>query len=193
MVKPLDAEYGGQDVSVRLEGFDRLYRRTEGLEQRLRGNIIRGGVRAAVAVFARGVKRRLPVKTGTLLASVRSSTRVKFGGQQVEGKVYIGSRVGGGSRRGAKGAARGAFYAHMLEGGTKPHEITARSARAIKLAEGYAQFGVNATFRGRVRHPGIRPMRTWAITRQAEAPAANAAFERYVEQRVAAYWGAGRG
>ena len=64
-----------------------------------------------VAERARGL---VPVDTGALKASIRV-VRLK-GDPKQNIRVYAGNRVQGGSRM--KGAARGAFYAHMVEYGT---------------------------------------------------------------------------
>lgn len=93
-------------ASVTLEGFDQVQLRLELMSRALRKNIIRGGVRATLAVFRSGVRGRTPRKTGTLWRSIGTSTRVLAGGAEVDGKVRIGNRVRGGGRRGATGAAR---------------------------------------------------------------------------------------
>lgn len=167
-------------ASVTLEGFDQVQLRLELMSRALRKNIIRGGVRATLAVFRSGVRGRTPRKTGTLWRSIGTSTRVLAGGAEVDGKVRIGNRVRGGGRRGATGAARGAFYGHMLEGGAKPHEIRPKTAKALRIG---------GRFVSRVlKHPGVRPMRMWAITRAVDEPAAQRAFRQYVDARIAAIW-----
>ena len=65
----------------------------------------------AVANRARGI---VPVGTGLLKSTIRV-TRLK-GDPKLNIRVYAGNRVQGGSSK--KGAARGAFYAHMVEYGT---------------------------------------------------------------------------
>jgi Bacteriophage HK97-gp10, putative tail-component len=180
-------------VRMKLEGFDAVRARVRGMPTNIRGAILRGGVRAAVAVLARGVKRRMPEKTGTLKKSVAVSARQFFGGDVVRGEVFIGNRVSGGGRRGATGAERGAFYAAILEGGAAPHEIVPKTARALKVAGGYAAFGLGATFRARVKkHPGVKAMRMWERTRTEDIGMANTAFEKYVEQRIDRYWNTGK-
>lgn len=64
------------------------------------------------------------VRTGTLAKSVRGST--------TKTKSYIGTKL---------------WYAHFLEGGTKPHKIKARRAKALMFG------GIRTKS---VNHPGVR-------------------------------------
>lgn len=177
-------------VFVKLTGFDAAKARVSLMSARIKTSILRGGLRAAASVMARGVKKRMPSKTGTLKASVRVSSRARLGGAYIEAKVSIGSRVAGGGSRGAVGAARGAFYAAILEGGARPHLIVPKSARALKVPDASADFGLK--FRRVIYHPGVKPMRMWERTRSEDIGEANTAFDKYVERRIEAYWRTGK-
>ena len=79
-------------------------------------NIMRGALRAGANVYKRLVQARVPVVHGVLRKSVRVSTRSKRG--TVTASVKIGGSM--------------AYYAHMVEFGTKPHLIKVQeSERSI--------------------------------------------------------------
>ena len=86
-------------------------------------------------------------KTGNLWQSIAvsedpSSARfTRVGGFPV---VQIGAIVG--SRRG-KGFGKQGYHSHLLEWGSKPHEIRARAGKMIPIKGGFAKS---------VQHPGIR-------------------------------------
>lgn len=182
MARPRFKQDGGGAFSfdVQIDGFDQVQERLRALaDNRMRGKVLRGGVGAMLAVFRTGIKRRLPARTGTLRNSVRSSTRLWAARMEATGRVNVGNRVAGGGRKGAKGMARGAFYAAMVEGGTKAHEIRARSGRVLKFGNLY---------RRSVKHPGMAGRGDWAETRRADEPAAQVAFRTYVDARLNAIW-----
>jgi hypothetical protein len=175
---------GAFAYDVQIEGFEQVRERLRSLaDNRTRLKVLRGGVGAMLRVFRGGMRRELPYRTGTLRASVKTSSRGWQQRMEVSGRVYVGNRKAGGSAKGAKGAARGAFYAHMLEGGTKPHAIHAKPGAMLKFGNLY---------RRSVKHPGIRPMYTWRYVRHQEEPAAQRAFRAYVDQRIDAIWATAR-
>lgn len=72
------------------------------------------GVEKAMEQVADRARNLVPVDTGTLKSTIR--VRRLKGDPFLDVRVYAGSRVKGGGSE--KGAARGAFYAHMVEYGT---------------------------------------------------------------------------
>lgn len=105
------------------------------LAPKLQKNITRTALRAGAAVLLAEAKRNVPVDSGNLSRTLRISTRNKGG--EVSASVKAG-----GKHKGAD-----AFYAHMVEFGTRPHKIMP------KEQGGVMQFG---TVRTRsVDHPGI--------------------------------------
>jgi HK97 gp10 family phage protein len=129
------------------------------LPVKMEKNIMRGALRAGAAVLREEVKRNAPVATGALRDSVRISTRARKG--QVSASVKVGNSI--------------AWYAHLIEFGTRPHVITAKPGSALN---------VNGTEVKKVKHPGIvgRPFIRPAVDHQ--LPAALAAVTARVRQRL---------
>jgi HK97 gp10 family phage protein len=116
-------------------------------------NILRSALRAGAAVFREEVKANIPVDSGDLRRSVRISAKSKGG--RVTASLKIGNKK--------------AWYAHMVEFGTKPHKIAPRGAGGLLI-------GGNVV--GAVDHPGARPQafaRPAFDSKSAEAIAAVAA------------------
>lgn len=158
-------------LNIKLQGFDVLKQRLSALPGKLRRNIMRGGVRAAVAVI-RGVARNLvPVgRTRNLRRSIRVSTRA-FRDGRIEGKVTAGGKL--------------AYYANIVEGGAKPHEIRASgAAKALNLG--------NRVLVKRVQHPGFQGRRFMERTANQSEAAASNAFANYVNYRVDLFLATGR-
>ena len=158
-------------LNIKLQGFDVLKQRLSALPERLRRNIMRGGMRAAVAVI-RGVARNLvPVgRTGRLRRSIRVSTRA-FRDGRIEGKVTAGGKL--------------AYYANIVEGGAKPHEIrVSGAAKALNLG--------NRVLVKKVQHPGFQGRRFMERTANQSEAAASNAFANYVNYRVDLFLATGR-
>lgn len=102
------------------------------LPGKMQKNINRAALRAGAAVLLTEVQGRIPVSSGDLLASARITSRAK--GAEVTASVKVGNRI--------------AWYAHLVEFGTRPHTITP------KKAGGALQFGGITT--KSVEHPGTR-------------------------------------
>lgn len=155
--------------NVRIENFDAIRQRVAGLPQRLRTNILRGAMRAAVAVIRKAARANAPVgRTGNLRRSIRVSTR-SFRDGTVRGEVKAGGRL--------------AWYANIVEGGARPHEISVNERLALNLGGRLVK---------KVQHPGFQGRRFMERAAQdSERPAAEA-FERYVQQRVASYINTGQ-
>lgn len=99
------------------------------LAPKMHKNINRAGLRAGAAVFREEVRQNVPVSSGALKKSVRITTRAKGG--KVSASVKIGN---------AK-----AWYAHLVEFGTRPHKIMAKPRSGLDI---------NGTVRREVDHPG---------------------------------------
>ena len=131
-------------MEVEIQGLDELYRVLQELPVRIEKNVLRGGLRAGATVLRDEAKRNVPVRSGALRDSIRVSTRAR------RGVVNALIRAGGG--RAVKGKAQGAFYAHIVEFGAKPHVIRSRTPGGkLRLQGGQL---VSA-----VHHPGSQPRR----------------------------------
>lgn len=158
-------------LNIKLQGFDVLKERLSALPDKLRRNIMRGGMRAAVAVI-RGVARNLvPVgRTGNLRRSIRVSTRA-FRNGRIEGTVKAGGKL--------------AYYANIVEGGARPHQISVtRAAKALNL-------GGRALVK-KVQHPGFQGRRFMQSAANQSETAASNAFAQYVNNRVDLFLTTGR-
>lgn len=167
------------EIQVSTSDFDAAMRRLRFFEGRNRKNTMVGAMRAAVAVVRNDLRSRLPVRTGVLRKSVRTSVRSNADGSDVIGRVKYGGKK--------------AFHANILEGGRRGVGIVKpnRAARfkrgrpvgarlAIRLADG--------SFRAYTRHVGIPARRYAEHARLATRQAARAAFTRYVVERVRRQW-----
>lgn len=103
----------------------------ETLPGKIQKNAQRTALRAGAKVVLDEVKQRIPVASGELLASARITSRAK--GADVSASVKVGN---------AK-----AWYAHLVEFGTRPHKISAPPGSALN---------VNGTVTRSVDHPGIQ-------------------------------------
>lgn len=103
--------------SIELKGVDELRQALRALPWRIAKNVLRGAVRAGAAVVAAEAKRRVPVRRGFLMRSIKISTRAKGG------MVTASVKAGG----------KGARHAHLVELGTKPHLIPRRGFKAAPI------------------------------------------------------------
>lgn len=77
------------------------------LPVKMEKNIMRSALRAGAAVILTEVQQRIPTDTGQLRASARITTRYRRG--EVSASVKVGNFV--------------AWYAHLVEFGTRDHKI----------------------------------------------------------------------
>ena len=173
-------------IAVKFQGWEAVRTRLAYLPDRMRNNFMRGGARAAASLLAKRLKGRLASDgMQTAAGSVRSSVKLIDGGIGVRGTVQYGGQYGKTSGRGAnrKKETRDAWYAHILEWGAKAHEIKPSTKKALA-------FG--GAVKGKVKHPGIRARLYASKTAQQDMPAAQKAFEDYVDKRVTRFWSTGR-
>lgn len=116
-----------------ISGGAQLDRLLETLPAKMQKNVNRAGLRAGAVVMLREVQDRIPVASGDLRNSARITTRAR--GATVSASVKVGNSV--------------AWYAHLVEFGTRPHVIKP------KTQGGALQFG-GVTTRA-VQHPGTAP------------------------------------
>lgn len=125
------------EVRVSVEGIDRAVRNLHTLERKMIRRIVSSGVRAADKEIVTEARLLAPVRTGALRRSIRASVKM----DRVRGAV-VGT-IQSKSTKSMKRKGQDAYYAHMVVGGTRPHDIK------------------HATFEGRtyavVHHPGAKP------------------------------------
>lgn len=143
------------DTKVR--GFTELEQALHMVPEKIERNIVRSGLRAGAKVIEDEVGRQVPVSSGDLRESRRTSVRVKGG--KVVAKVSVGGR--------GKGAP---FYPHMVEFGTAAHVIKAHNGKALGIGGGAVES---------VHHPGAKKH---PFMRTAMDIASAAAVQAYADQ-----------
>lgn len=134
----------------------------QSLPAKMETNVMRSALRAGAAVYLAQVKQNIPVKQGFLRASARITTKKNRDGS-VSASVKVGNRL--------------AFYAHMVEFGTRPHTIAPRTGR----------LQINGQFvAGTVEHPGTSPHPFMRPAADAKFTAAVAAVQKKVRDRLRA-------
>ncbi|PIG29403.1 HK97 gp10 family phage protein [Janthinobacterium sp. 35] len=108
------------------------------LPGKLQKNIMRSAIRAGVVVYRDKVKELVPVHMGELKKSIRISTKLKGG--VVTASLKVGSRK--------------AWYAKLVEFGTRPHKITPKDARALEIGGAVVE---SVDHPGAQAHPYMRP------------------------------------
>lgn len=133
-----------QVITVTLTGVERASANLKYLEQKAIRRVVTASVRAGLKVLVIEARDRAPRKTGKLRKNVRavSVQRDRTTGT-ITGKVAAKAT----KRQREKGL--GAYYGHMVMGGTKPHEIHVRVAGAMTIGGGKVMKVV--------MHPGARP------------------------------------
>lgn len=123
---------------------------------------MRSALRAGAAVYLTEVRQNIPVEHGYLRQSARVTTKKNRDGS-VSASVKVGNTR--------------AYYAHMVEFGTRPHKIAPR-ARALEIG---GQFVAGA-----VDHPGSRPHPFMRPAADAKFGAAVAAVQHKIRDRLRA-------
>lgn len=118
---------------TRFKGGAELQKALNQLPAKLERNVMRSALRQGANVIRDEARSNVPVKTGALKKSIKVSTRAR------RGQVTATLKAGG----------KDAFYAHMVEYGTAPHDIAVKSKKVLVFED-----GGKAT---RARHPGISP------------------------------------
>lgn len=130
------------------------------LAPKMQKNINRAGLRAGAAVFLAAIKPRIPADSGALRDSARITSRSR--GATVSASVKVGNAQ--------------AWYAHLVEFGTRPHEIRPRPPGEAM------RFGSVAV--REVQHPGITGRPFARPTVDQEFGAAVRAVEQKIRQRL---------
>ena len=146
-----------------IRGAAELQRTLQELPVRLERTVLRGALRAAAVEIQNEARAQAPVDTGNL----RDSIRVSTGGKR-NGYVFAHVKVGG-TKKGD------AFYAHMVEFGTKPHEIRPKNAPSLFIA---------GIMRAVVRHPGAQAKPFMRPAFDAKADSALERFGDYIKARL---------
>lgn len=123
-------------------------------------NIMRTALRAGAVVFLEEVKARVPRNNGDLAASARITSRVRRG--EVSASAKVGNKT--------------AWYAHLVEYGTRAHKITAKR-------EGGALRFLGVTSKS-VMHPGAKAGPFMRPAADAAFTGAVAAVQKKIRERL---------
>lgn len=129
------------------------------LAPNLEKNIMRAALRAGGAVLRKEARDRVPRDGGDLFRSIRITGRATREGVQVS--VKAGNAI--------------AYYAHMVEFGTRPHKITAKPGSALDVAGNPLRS---------VEHRGARPRPFMRPAAEAGFEAAVAAIQAKIRERL---------
>lgn len=129
------------------------------LPVKMHRNINRAALRDGAKVYLGDVQSRIPVDSGQLRASARITTRAK--GDMVSASVKVGNSA--------------AWYAHLVEFGTRPHVIKAKAGGALR----FGSVEVKS-----VHHPGIAPHPFMRPTADAKFSEAVRAVEKGIRKRL---------
>jgi HK97 gp10 family phage protein len=150
-------------VSINVRGIEQALANLRTLEFAARRRVVSAAVRAANAVVVKAAKLHAPRRTGAMADSIRGSLKLDRMTGTVVGSIKFKSS------KAQKKKGRDAYYAHMVIGGTRPHEIP-------KFEKRYAVFGGRVF--SRVQHPGIKPNPFMERVAESSFKPAVAAFEK---------------
>ncbi len=145
------------DVTV--TGLSELQALLDTLPVKIEANIMRGALRAGAKPMMQEAKDRVSVASGKLRDGLKITTRKSKG--QVIAKIV------------ATGAHRS--IAHLVEFGTRPHQIKAKDGGAIAFGGGMFSH---------IDHPGARPRPFMRPAFDAKAEDAVIAAGEYVKKRL---------
>lgn len=108
------------------------------LPMKVQKNMLRSAMRAGAAVYRAKARENVPVHLGALKKSIRITSNSKQG--WVRASVKVGNAV--------------AWYAHLVEYGTRAHKIKAAKGRALRLGQVVV---AEVDHPGAQAHPFMRP------------------------------------
>jgi HK97 gp10 family phage protein len=126
-------------IRVEVRNMKELVAQLDGLEADIKHKVIQTSLLDAAKIVQRVARSLSPLKTGSFRQSIRVRKLKK---KEFRGADEIGAVVDFNTKE--------ARYAHIVEGGAKPHVIVPRKKsgkKALKFKGGYVS---------RVRHPGFK-------------------------------------
>ena len=150
-------------TDIKVKGLAELQKFLDQLPAKMEANVLRGSLRSGAKVIANAAKSNVTSVSGELAKSIRVSTRTKKSDGKVSASVKTGSRA--------------AFYAHMIEFGTRPHVIKAKDKKVLRI---------EGRFAGKeVKHPGAKPKPFMRPALDTQSGAAIVAAGEYIKKRLA--------
>lgn len=140
------------EVRINVSGIGEAIAKLKTLEYNARRRAVSAAVRAGNAVIVRAAKAAAPRRSGALAASIRGTTKLDRKTGTLIGSVTFKST------KSQKKKGLDAYYAHMVIGGTKPHDIPRVSKRRGQNGKAKRQYVViDGHPYSRAKHPGQRP------------------------------------
>lgn len=150
------------DTTV-VSGLDALNKALQELPVKIERNALRGALRAGQKEIADLARSRVPVASGELRKSIRIKTSARGG--KVTATVVAGNRK--------------AWYAHLVEWGTRVHTIRGTANTGLKFLS-----KVGVVVRNAVEHPGARAKPFMRPALDAGQRPALEAFAAYMRRRI---------
>lgn len=133
-------------VAFDIRGVDEAMRNLKDLDEKIRRRIVTAAVRAGSRVIIKEARARAPRRTGKLAKNIRATVNR----DRITGTIK--ARIRPKPTKAQKAAGKGAWYAHMVIGGTKPHRIPrddeTRGSKYIKIGPNQYRYSAD--------HPGIQ-------------------------------------
>lgn len=157
-------------LSFRIDGLQQLEENLRRLQSDVAAKWVNGALRSGVKTIQIAAKGTTAFRdqSGTLRQTIRirRGKRISDDNRR-EYFAIAGSRVKGGG---------GAYYAHMVELGTKPHTIRAKNRGRLNFGGGYFSS---------VQHPGAKPTHFMESAARRTTDAAVSAFASYIRTKLA--------
>lgn len=131
------------DMKFDIKGADLIEAALKELPIKYERRVAKSAIRAAGRVIANEAKRRVPVRTGTLKKSIRV-----VAGKSKRPTVFVTTSKG-------KGAKHDGWYAHLIEFGTRPHNVA--KGGGTKLGQWAGEQGGGIPHPGSPAQPFLRP------------------------------------
>ena len=167
-------------LDVKVKGLSELLKYLDQVPVNIERNIVRAGLLAGakvIATEAKAIVRREAYQTGALEDSIRPVTFGKYRRGELRG-LPVAVIAAGGKVRNIPGR-KTAYYAMMVENGTRPHVIRSKK-----------RGGTLSLFNRRVKqvnHPGMQGIRFMARAGDTKQRAALDAFAARVAYRLEKY------
>jgi HK97 gp10 family phage protein len=130
------APKGGGPVTLGIQGGAELAAALRDFPVKFEARVMAAALREGAKEIERRAKELAPVRTGKLRDSIKIRRRTN------KRTGYINFFVSAGDRK------KGVFYAHMVEYGTRAHEIRPKNGKSLFFA---------GLLRQLVNHPGAKP------------------------------------
>ncbi len=130
-------------VDFELAGFDQVNKLFKTLPAKLEKRVLMGALRAAGRVIIKDARTRIPDRSGRLSKALGTKTASKRQGATLQVGVID------------RGKGADAFYAHLVEFGTKAHTIPYRK-KSGKLSRNKKALSFGGKTVERVAHPGSK-------------------------------------